>query len=69
MKEVQHIQTIQLKTLLKLLLKCDHVEGVSVCVCIVLYHKSLTQGIYVYVKKCFGITRDSSMHTLLTFLK
>lgn len=50
MKEVQHIQTIQLKTLLKLLLKCEHVEGVPVCVCvcIVLYHKSLTQGIYVY---------------------
>lgn len=37
MKEVQHIHTILLKILLKLLLKCEHVDGVSVCVlsCIV----------------------------------
>lgn len=42
---MQHIQTIQSKTLLKLLLKCKHCVG-CVCVCVVLYHKSLTQGIY-----------------------
>jgi len=46
---VQHIQTIQLKILLKLLLKCADVEGVSVC--IILYLKSLTQSIFMYMTK------------------
>lgn len=48
MKEVQHIQTIQLKNLLKFLLKQEHVEGVTVCVSIILHCKSLTQGICAY---------------------